>query len=132
MLFLTGVFAHLEMLEARAREAAMKQVATEQRKEQLAMLEARVQELRQRRDELRAKVELQEQGVRKAPAETWQRALVRSSCQNVDLLNLFMQSQLLLLTCPFLSDIQSWCPLFSVPCSPELLGLHAWRLCGHF
>ncbi|XP_065487890.1 centromere protein O [Caloenas nicobarica] len=59
---LGGVFAHLEMLEARAREAAMKQAAAEQRKEQLARLEARVQELRQQRDELRAKVELQEQG----------------------------------------------------------------------
>ncbi|KAK2510862.1 Cenpo [Columba guinea] len=57
-----GVFAHLEMLEARAHEAAVKQAAAEQQKEQLARLEARVQELRQRRDELQAKVELQEQG----------------------------------------------------------------------
>lgn len=65
MLFLSGVFAHLEMLEARAHEAAVKQAAAEQRKEQLARLEARVQALRQRRDELQAKVELQEQGVRK-------------------------------------------------------------------
>ncbi|NXW86017.1 CENPO protein, partial [Alopecoenas beccarii] len=60
-----GVFAHLEMLEARAREADLKQTAMEQRKEQLARLEARVQELRQQRDELRAKVELQEQGAEK-------------------------------------------------------------------
>ncbi|XP_075606425.1 centromere protein O isoform X1 [Balearica regulorum gibbericeps] len=59
---LNGVFAHLEMLEARAHEAAVKQEETEQQEEKLARLKARVQELRLQRDELRAKVERQEKG----------------------------------------------------------------------
>ncbi|NXC22279.1 CENPO protein, partial [Corythaeola cristata] len=57
-----GVFAHLEMLEAQAHEAAVKQEATEQQEEKLARLKARVQELRRQRDELRAKVDLQQKG----------------------------------------------------------------------
>ncbi|KFW01735.1 Centromere protein O, partial [Eurypyga helias] len=57
-----GVFAHLEMLEARAYEAALKQEEAQQQEEKLARLKARVQELRLQRDELRAKVDLQEKG----------------------------------------------------------------------
>ncbi|NXA24617.1 CENPO protein, partial [Ibidorhyncha struthersii] len=57
-----GVFAHLEMLEARAHEAAVKQEEMEQQEEKLARLRARVEELRLQRDELRAKVDLQEKG----------------------------------------------------------------------
>ncbi|NWX44935.1 CENPO protein, partial [Steatornis caripensis] len=55
-----GVFAHLEMLEARASAAAVKQEETELQEEKLARLKARVQELRLQRDELRAKVDLQQ------------------------------------------------------------------------
>ncbi|KFO86218.1 Centromere protein O, partial [Buceros rhinoceros silvestris] len=58
-----GVFAHLEALEARAHTAAVEQEDTEQRVEKLARLRARVQELRLRRDELQAKVGLQQKGV---------------------------------------------------------------------
>ncbi|KFP21286.1 Centromere protein O, partial [Egretta garzetta] len=57
-----GVFAHLEMLETRAHQAAMKQEEREQQEEKLARLKARVQELRLQRDELRAKVDLQQKG----------------------------------------------------------------------
>ncbi|XP_062427225.1 centromere protein O [Rhea pennata] len=56
-----GVLSHLEMLEAQAHEAALKQEETEQQEEKLARLKARVRELRLRRDELRAKVDLQQQ-----------------------------------------------------------------------
>ncbi|NXX15965.1 CENPO protein, partial [Podargus strigoides] len=55
-----GVFAHLEMLEAQAHEAAVKQEETEQQEEKIARLKARVEELRVQRDELQAKVDLQE------------------------------------------------------------------------
>ncbi|NXI64368.1 CENPO protein, partial [Anseranas semipalmata] len=69
-----GVLGHLEMLEAQARELALKQEEMEQQEEKLAGLKARVQELRAQRDELRAKVELQqkqllEKGVVKDPAQ---------------------------------------------------------------
>ncbi|NXF38727.1 CENPO protein, partial [Nyctibius bracteatus] len=57
-----GVFAHLEMLEAQAHKAAVKQEEREQREEKLARLKARVQELRVQRDELQAKVDLQQKG----------------------------------------------------------------------
>ncbi|NXT53462.1 CENPO protein, partial [Pluvianellus socialis] len=57
-----GVLAHLELLEAQAREAAVKQEEREQQEEKLARLKARVQELRLQRDELRAKVDLQQKG----------------------------------------------------------------------
>lgn len=87
MFFLTGVFAYLEMLEARAHEAAVKQKETEQQEEKLARLKARVEELRLQRDELRAKVDLQQKGV---SAVIWQRALVCSCSQRVDLLSLFI------------------------------------------
>ncbi|XP_068792857.1 centromere protein O isoform X2 [Struthio camelus] len=55
-----GVLSHLETLEARAHELALKQEETEQQEEKLARLKARVQELRLQRDELRAKVDLQQ------------------------------------------------------------------------
>ncbi|NWS40261.1 CENPO protein, partial [Probosciger aterrimus] len=55
-----GVLAHLETLEMRAHEAAMKQQEKELHQEKLARLKARVKELRLQRDELRAKVDLQE------------------------------------------------------------------------
>ncbi|NXL54265.1 CENPO protein, partial [Podilymbus podiceps] len=57
-----GVFAHLEMLEVQAHEAALKQEEMEEQEEKLARLKARVQELRLQRDELRAKVDLQQKG----------------------------------------------------------------------
>ncbi|NXE54352.1 CENPO protein, partial [Casuarius casuarius] len=55
-----GVLSHLEMLEAQAHELALKQEETEQQEEKLDRLKARVQELRLQRDELRAKVDLQQ------------------------------------------------------------------------
>ncbi|NXR05439.1 CENPO protein, partial [Sagittarius serpentarius] len=55
-----GVFAHLEMLEVQAREAALKQEEMKQQEEKLAWLKARVQELKLQRDELQAKVDLQQ------------------------------------------------------------------------
>lgn len=58
--------AHLERLEAQARESALKQEEKEQQEEKLAGLKARVQELRAWRDELRAKLELQQKRVRKS------------------------------------------------------------------
>ncbi|NWU69628.1 CENPO protein, partial [Pterocles burchelli] len=57
-----GVFAHLEMLEMRAHKAAVKREEMERQEEKLARLKARVEELRLQRDELRAKVDLQEKG----------------------------------------------------------------------
>ncbi|KAM9297991.1 centromere protein O isoform 2-T2 [Morus bassanus] len=57
-----GVFAHLEMLEVQAHEAAVKQEEMEQQAEKLARLKARVQELRLQRDKLRAKVDRQQNG----------------------------------------------------------------------
>ncbi|NXT28895.1 CENPO protein, partial [Syrrhaptes paradoxus] len=57
-----GVLAHLEMLEMQAHEAAVKQQEVKQQEEKLARLKARVQELRLQRDELRAKVDLQQKG----------------------------------------------------------------------
>ncbi|XP_042692398.1 centromere protein O [Centrocercus urophasianus] len=55
-----GVLGYLEMLEAQAHELGLKQEEKEQQEKKLNRLKARVQELRSRRDELRAKVELQE------------------------------------------------------------------------
>ncbi|NXN99967.1 CENPO protein, partial [Rhinopomastus cyanomelas] len=60
-----GVFAHLEMLEAQAQEAAVKEEEKKQQEEKLARLKARVQELRLKRDELRHKVNLQQKGLGK-------------------------------------------------------------------
>lgn len=65
------MFAHLEALEARAHAAAVEQEDTEQREEKLARLRARVQELRLRRDELRAKVDLQQEGVRRGLLQSY-------------------------------------------------------------
>ncbi|KAM9017670.1 centromere protein O [Guaruba guarouba] len=65
-----GVLAHLEMLEMRAHEAAMKQQEKELQEEKLARLKARVKELRLQRDELRAKVDLQEKQLEKEGATT--------------------------------------------------------------
>ncbi|XP_052549304.1 centromere protein O [Tympanuchus pallidicinctus] len=55
-----GVLGYLEMLEAQAHELGLKQEEKEQQEKKLNRLKARVQELRTRRDELQAKVELQE------------------------------------------------------------------------
>ncbi|XP_021246761.1 centromere protein O isoform X2 [Numida meleagris] len=55
-----GVLGYLEMLEAQAHELGLKQEEKEQQEKKLDRLKARVQELRAQRDELRAKVELQE------------------------------------------------------------------------
>ncbi|NWH18800.1 CENPO protein, partial [Grus americana] len=85
-----GVFAHLEMLEARAHEAAVKQEETEQQEEKLARLKARAQELRLQRDELRAKVELQEKGqlgkggVMSDPAQPSARAVLEWKIKSVE------------------------------------------------
>ncbi|XP_061846856.1 centromere protein O isoform X2 [Colius striatus] len=57
-----GVFAHLEMLEAQAHKAAVKEEEVKQQEEKLARLKARVQELRLQRDKLKDKVELQQKG----------------------------------------------------------------------
>ncbi|NXP05858.1 CENPO protein, partial [Thinocorus orbignyianus] len=77
-----GLFAHLELLEARAYKAAVKQEEMEQQKEKLARLRARVQELRLQRDELRAKLDLQrkrelgKEGAVLDPAQSSARAVV--------------------------------------------------------
>ncbi|NXG45605.1 CENPO protein, partial [Psilopogon haemacephalus] len=55
-----GVFTHLEMLETQAHEAGRKQEEKEQQEEKLASLQQRVEELRIQRDQLRAKVDLQQ------------------------------------------------------------------------
>lgn len=65
MLFLAGVFTHLERLEAQAREIAVKQEKMKQEEEKRARLKARVRELRLQRDKLLAKVRLQKKVVRK-------------------------------------------------------------------
>ncbi|NXI41121.1 CENPO protein, partial [Galbula dea] len=57
-----GLFAHLFCLEAQAQEAAVKQEEAERQEEKVARLRARVQELRLQRDELQAKVDLQQKG----------------------------------------------------------------------
>ncbi|XP_061206124.1 centromere protein O [Neopsephotus bourkii] len=55
-----GVLAHLEALEVHVHEAAVKQQKKKLQEEKLARLKARVKELRLQRDELQAKVDLQE------------------------------------------------------------------------
>ncbi|KFV57125.1 Centromere protein O, partial [Tyto alba] len=80
-----GVFAHLEVLEMRAREAALKQ----EEAEKLAKLKARVQELKLQRDELRAKVDLQEnrqlekKGVVSHPAQPSAQAVLEWKIKSV-------------------------------------------------
>ncbi|NXG74617.1 CENPO protein, partial [Baryphthengus martii] len=77
-----GLLAHLESLEARAHEAAAQREETEQREEKLAGLKARAQELRLRRDQLRAKIELQQEeqlkneGASSDPAQPSARAVL--------------------------------------------------------
>ncbi|XP_071598366.1 centromere protein O [Heliangelus exortis] len=75
-----GLFAHLEMLEKQAHEAAMKEEAAEQQEKKLSRLKSRVQELRLQRDQLREKVEQQEQpgkgGAASAPAQPSARAVL--------------------------------------------------------
>ncbi|XP_030346894.1 centromere protein O [Strigops habroptila] len=58
--YASDVFAHLEMLEMRDHEAALKEEEELLQEEKLARLKARVKELRLQRDELRAKLDLQE------------------------------------------------------------------------
>ncbi|KAM6407335.1 centromere protein O [Pluvialis apricaria] len=83
------VFAHLEMLEARAHEAAVKQEEMEQQEEKVARLKARVEELRLRRDELRAKVDLQQkaqlgkEGVVSNPAQPSARTVLEWKIKSV-------------------------------------------------
>ncbi|NXJ71281.1 CENPO protein, partial [Rostratula benghalensis] len=84
-----GVFAHLELLEAQAYKAAVKQEESEQQKEKLAGLRARVQELRLQRDDLRAKLDLQQkgqlgkEGVVSDPAQPSPRAVVEWKIKNL-------------------------------------------------
>ncbi|NXS97668.1 CENPO protein, partial [Jacana jacana] len=84
-----GVFAHLELLEAQAYKAAMKQEEREQQEEKLARLRARLQELRLQRDELRAKLDLQQkgqpgkEGVGSEPARPSARAVVEWKMRSV-------------------------------------------------
>lgn len=60
------MLAYLERLEAQGRESARKQEEEGQQEQKLAELKAKVQELRAWRDKLRAKLELQQKGVRKS------------------------------------------------------------------
>ncbi|XP_019392779.1 PREDICTED: centromere protein O [Crocodylus porosus] len=56
-----GVLSHLEKLEARAHELALKEEETkQQRRQKVARLRARIKELRQQRDELKMKVSLRQ------------------------------------------------------------------------
>lgn len=64
MLFLAGVFAHLERMEAEAREVAVKQEKMKQEEEKRARLKAKVRELKLQRDKLLAKLRLQKKVVR--------------------------------------------------------------------
>ncbi|NXS69155.1 CENPO protein, partial [Pandion haliaetus] len=83
-----GVLAQLEMLEAQAHEAALKQEEMMQQKEKLARLKARVQELRLQRDKLRAKVDLQQKvqlgkGVVSDPATPSARAVLEWKIKSI-------------------------------------------------
>ncbi|NXN30518.1 CENPO protein, partial [Nycticryphes semicollaris] len=80
-----GVFAHLELLEAQAYKAAVKREEMEQQEEKLAGLRARVQELRLQRDDLRAKLDLQQkqEGVVSGPAQPSPRAVVEWKIKSV-------------------------------------------------
>ncbi|XP_053920091.1 centromere protein O isoform X1 [Cuculus canorus] len=85
----SGLFAYLEMLEAQAHEAAVKQEEIEQQEEKLAMLKKKVQELRLQRDELRAKVDLQgkgqlgKEGVMLEPAQPSSQAVLEWKIKSV-------------------------------------------------
>lgn len=118
-LFLAGVLGYLEMLEAQAHELGLKQEEKEQQEKKLNRLKARVQELRTRRDELRAKVELQEKRVRKGLLQRSDRGALLCSCSHsMDLLRFLIYFL-------FLSNVQFWHPQFSVQCCPRLLDLYA-------
>lgn len=82
LLFLAGVLGYLEMLEAQAHELGLKQEEKEQQEKKLDRLKARVQELRARRDELQAKVELQEKRVRKGLLQRSARGSLVYSCSH--------------------------------------------------
>uniref|UniRef100_A0A674J7Y9 Centromere protein O n=1 Tax=Terrapene triunguis TaxID=2587831 RepID=A0A674J7Y9_9SAUR len=76
-------------LEAHARKLALKQEETQRQQENLVRLRARIQELRLQRDELQAKVNLQQVGVRISnvepvqAAETGGQALLKWKVENV-------------------------------------------------
>ncbi|NXT96712.1 CENPO protein, partial [Anhinga rufa] len=84
-----GVFAHLEMLEVQAHEAAVKQEEMERQAEKLARLKARVQELRLQRNELRAKVDLQQNqqlgkgGIVSHPAQFTSEAILERKIKSI-------------------------------------------------
>ncbi|XP_051471106.1 centromere protein O isoform X2 [Apus apus] len=93
---LGGVFTHLEMLERQAHQTALKQEEEEQQEEKLAMLKARVQELRLQRDQLQAKVDLQQngqpgkEGAVSDPAQPSARAVVEWKVKSIEaMLKLF-------------------------------------------
>ncbi|XP_010581474.1 centromere protein O [Haliaeetus albicilla] len=83
-----GVFAHLERLEAQAREVAVKQEKMKQEEEKRARLKARVRELRLQRDKLLAKVRLQKKQLREKramsdPAKSGARAVLEWKIKNI-------------------------------------------------
>ncbi|XP_062981587.1 centromere protein O [Elgaria multicarinata webbii] len=53
-----GVLSHLEKLEARANQAALKQGEKRRHEEKVARMKARIRELRRQRDELRTKLDV--------------------------------------------------------------------------
>uniref|UniRef100_A0A8B9NNG8 Centromere protein O n=1 Tax=Accipiter nisus TaxID=211598 RepID=A0A8B9NNG8_9AVES len=89
MLFLAGVFAHLERLEAEAREIAVKQEKMKQEEEKRARLKAKVRELKLQRDKLLAKLRLQkkvklrEKRAMSDPAKSGARAVLEWKIKNV-------------------------------------------------
>ncbi|XP_074777317.1 centromere protein O isoform X2 [Athene noctua] len=90
------VFAHLEMLEVQAHEADVKEEEAKQQESKLARLKARVRELTCQRDELQAKVDLQQkgqlgkEGVVSDPAQPSAQAVLEWKIKNVkDMLQVF-------------------------------------------
>ncbi|XP_033916377.1 centromere protein O [Melopsittacus undulatus] len=84
-----GVLAHLEMLEVQAQGAAMKQQEKDLQEEKLTRLKARVMELRLQRDELQAKVNLQEkkqlekEGTASDPAQASHKTVLQWKIKNL-------------------------------------------------
>ncbi|XP_029893956.1 centromere protein O isoform X1 [Aquila chrysaetos chrysaetos] len=83
-----GVFAHLERLEAEAREIAVKEEKMKQEEEKQARLKARVRELSLQRDMLLAKVRLQKKRLREKramsdPAKSSARAVLEWKIKNI-------------------------------------------------
>ncbi|XP_040984664.1 centromere protein O isoform X3 [Aquila chrysaetos chrysaetos] len=82
-----GVFAHLERLEAEAREIAVKEEKMKQEEEKQARLKARVRELSLQRDMLLAKVRLQkklrEKRAMSDPAKSSARAVLEWKIKNI-------------------------------------------------